>query len=72
MSNDRDKTTEIIIRTSNGTKTERLSDNNDFNSEDAGSVLNLAKIIAPDVAISNLSHLLDSQVEYQNKNFITS
>jgi len=61
MSNDRDKTTEIIIRTSNGTKTERLSDNNDFNSEDAGSVLNLAKIIAPDVAISNLSHLLDSQ-----------
>jgi len=61
MSNELDKTTEMIIRTSNGTQSERLSDNNDFNPKDAASVLNLAKIISPDVAINNLSHLPDSQ-----------
>lgn len=57
-------TTELIVRTSNGTVTESLTvESPDPATLSPDSVLNLVKILAPDITTETISHIDDEQIQ---------
>ena len=64
-------TTELIVRTSNGTVTESLTvESPDPATLSPDSVLNLVKILAPDITTETISHIDDEQIQVRPKYYL--